>query len=175
MFLTPRTLLVVSIQAVMSSDIAIAQFRYLERLLLVHGHWCYRRISSMVIHSYIWIWANLRHQNLEDVPFPNSITSLNLHVTINLHGSLSVGRYVTSSTRISRLVSLSSYMRRLHHSLDNQHTMIGFCHFIVFSSQHFRWLPWAFLTKMFLLGIVWRYVNRQMHGFIYVLLSVWRD
>lgn len=35
-------------QAVMSSDIAIAQFRYLERLLLVHGHWCYRRISLMV-------------------------------------------------------------------------------------------------------------------------------
>ncbi|XP_022738677.1 putative phospholipid-transporting ATPase 9 isoform X2 [Durio zibethinus] len=34
-------------QAVMSSDIAIAQFRFLERLLLVHGHWCYRRISSM--------------------------------------------------------------------------------------------------------------------------------
>ncbi|KAB1212724.1 putative phospholipid-transporting ATPase 9 [Morella rubra] len=34
-------------QAVMSSDIAIAQFRYLERLLLVHGHWCYRRMSSM--------------------------------------------------------------------------------------------------------------------------------
>jgi magnesium-transporting ATPase (P-type) len=33
----------------MSSDIAIAQFRFLERLLLVHGHWCYRRISSMVI------------------------------------------------------------------------------------------------------------------------------
>ncbi|CAK9147855.1 unnamed protein product [Ilex paraguariensis] len=42
-------------QAVMSSDIAIAQFRFLERLLLVHGHWCYRRISSMVtsllVHS----------------------------------------------------------------------------------------------------------------------------
>ncbi|KVH97516.1 Cation-transporting P-type ATPase [Cynara cardunculus var. scolymus] len=34
-------------QAVMSSDIAIAQFRFLERLLLVHGHWSYRRISSM--------------------------------------------------------------------------------------------------------------------------------
>lgn len=32
----------------MSSDVAIAQFRYLERLLLVHGHWCYRRITSMV-------------------------------------------------------------------------------------------------------------------------------
>ncbi|KAG4403343.1 hypothetical protein GLYMA_01G092900v4 [Glycine max] len=39
-------------QAVMSSDIAIAQFCYLERLLLVHGHWCYRRISSMVYASF---------------------------------------------------------------------------------------------------------------------------
>lgn len=32
----------------MSSDVAIAQFQYLQRLLLVHGHWCYRRISTMV-------------------------------------------------------------------------------------------------------------------------------
>ncbi|KAM7250029.1 hypothetical protein ACFE04_021912 [Oxalis oulophora] len=36
-------------QAVMSSDVAIAQFRYLERLLLVHGHWCHRRLSQMVL------------------------------------------------------------------------------------------------------------------------------
>ncbi|KAF8399256.1 hypothetical protein HHK36_015121 [Tetracentron sinense] len=43
-------------QAVMSSDIAIAQFRFLERLLLVHGHWCYRRISSMVM-TYIVLSA----------------------------------------------------------------------------------------------------------------------
>ncbi|KAM0873580.1 hypothetical protein ACQ4PT_037982 [Festuca glaucescens] len=35
-------------QAVMASDVSIAQFRFLERLLLVHGHWCYSRISSMV-------------------------------------------------------------------------------------------------------------------------------
>ncbi|KAJ8774614.1 hypothetical protein K2173_017060 [Erythroxylum novogranatense] len=39
-------------QAVMSSDIAIAQFRYLERLLLVHGHWCYRRVSSMICYFF---------------------------------------------------------------------------------------------------------------------------
>ncbi|XP_038725862.1 putative phospholipid-transporting ATPase 9 [Tripterygium wilfordii] len=39
-------------QAVMSSDIAIAQFRYLERLLLVHGHWCYRRLSSMICYFF---------------------------------------------------------------------------------------------------------------------------
>ncbi|XP_015879082.2 probable phospholipid-transporting ATPase 8 [Ziziphus jujuba] len=39
-------------QAVMASDFAIAQFRFLERLLLVHGHWCYRRISMMVCYFF---------------------------------------------------------------------------------------------------------------------------
>ncbi|XP_062232932.1 putative phospholipid-transporting ATPase 9 isoform X2 [Phragmites australis] len=40
------------IGAVMASDLAIAQFRFLERLLLVHGHWCYRRISVMICYFF---------------------------------------------------------------------------------------------------------------------------
>ncbi|KAL3526061.1 hypothetical protein ACH5RR_014433 [Cinchona calisaya] len=40
------------VQAVMSSDFAIAQFHFLERLLLVHGHWCYRRISMMICYFF---------------------------------------------------------------------------------------------------------------------------
>ncbi|KAG0459971.1 hypothetical protein HPP92_023099 [Vanilla planifolia] len=39
-------------QAVMSSDFAIAQFRYLENLLLVHGHWCYRRVAAMICYFF---------------------------------------------------------------------------------------------------------------------------
>lgn len=39
-------------QASMSSDYSIAQFRFLERLLLVHGHWCYRRISMMICYFF---------------------------------------------------------------------------------------------------------------------------
>ncbi|KAL6005935.1 Phospholipid-transporting ATPase 6 [Asimina triloba] len=35
-------------QAVMASDFSISQFRYLERLLVIHGHWCYKRIAQMV-------------------------------------------------------------------------------------------------------------------------------
>lgn len=35
-------------QAVMASDFSLTEFRFLERLLIVHGHWCYRRISKMV-------------------------------------------------------------------------------------------------------------------------------
>ncbi|CAG7855112.1 Phospholipid-transporting ATPase DNF1; AltName: Full=Flippase DNF1 [Serendipita indica DSM 11827] len=36
------------LQAVNSSDYAIAQFKYLKRLLLVHGHWSYARNSNMI-------------------------------------------------------------------------------------------------------------------------------
>lgn len=35
-------------QAVMSSDYAIGQFRYLARLVLVHGRWSYKRIAEMI-------------------------------------------------------------------------------------------------------------------------------
>lgn len=35
-------------QASMSADYAIGQFRYLTKLLLVHGRWCYIRVAEMV-------------------------------------------------------------------------------------------------------------------------------
>eukprot|EP01029_Cantina_marsupialis_P021356 TRINITY_DN50_c0_g6_i1.p1 TRINITY_DN50_c0_g6~~TRINITY_DN50_c0_g6_i1.p1 ORF type:complete len:1300 (-),score=360.94 TRINITY_DN50_c0_g6_i1:211-4110(-) len=40
------------LQAVNSSDFAIAQFRFLRRLLLVHGRWDYRRMSKVVLYSF---------------------------------------------------------------------------------------------------------------------------
>ncbi|KAL2462555.1 putative phospholipid-transporting ATPase 4 [Forsythia ovata] len=39
-------------QAVMASDFSIAQFRFLERLLVVHGHWCYKRIAQMICYFF---------------------------------------------------------------------------------------------------------------------------
>ncbi|XP_057853489.2 probable phospholipid-transporting ATPase 12 isoform X3 [Cryptomeria japonica] len=35
-------------QATMAADFSMAQFRFLERLLLVHGAWCYTRISFLI-------------------------------------------------------------------------------------------------------------------------------
>lgn len=35
-------------QAVMSSDYAVGQFRYLGRLVLVHGRWSYKRLAEMI-------------------------------------------------------------------------------------------------------------------------------
>lgn len=42
------------LQAVNSSDYAIAQFRFLKRLLLVHGHWSYARNGNMWVSQYRW-------------------------------------------------------------------------------------------------------------------------
>ncbi|CDZ97705.1 phospholipid-translocating p-type atpase [Phaffia rhodozyma] len=40
------------LQAVNSSDYAIAQFRYLSRLLFVHGHWSYIRNANMILNFF---------------------------------------------------------------------------------------------------------------------------
>ncbi|KAK2466656.1 hypothetical protein APHAL10511_000914 [Amanita phalloides] len=40
------------LQAVNSSDYAIAQFRFLTRLLFVHGHWSYARNGTMVLNFF---------------------------------------------------------------------------------------------------------------------------
>ncbi|CAN1139886.1 Phospholipid-transporting ATPase 1 [Linum perenne] len=39
-------------QAVMSSDFAMGQFRFLVPLLLVHGHWNYQRMGYMIIYNF---------------------------------------------------------------------------------------------------------------------------
>ncbi|KAH7433506.1 hypothetical protein KP509_07G072400 [Ceratopteris richardii] len=39
-------------QAVLASDFAMGQFRFLRRLLLVHGHLNYRRLSYMVLYNF---------------------------------------------------------------------------------------------------------------------------
>ncbi|OCK83559.1 putative phospholipid-transporting ATPase [Lepidopterella palustris CBS 459.81] len=40
------------LQAARSADIAIGQFRYLRKLLLVHGAWSYQRVSKVILYSF---------------------------------------------------------------------------------------------------------------------------
>ncbi|KAI9768961.1 MAG: hypothetical protein M1840_004557 [Geoglossum simile] len=53
-------------QAVMSSDYAIAQFRYLQRLVLVHGRWSYRRLGETIANFFykniVWTFALFWYQ-----------------------------------------------------------------------------------------------------------------
>jgi phospholipid-transporting ATPase len=40
------------LQAARSADVAIGQFRYLRKLLLVHGTWNYHRLSKLILYSF---------------------------------------------------------------------------------------------------------------------------
>ncbi|XP_029054624.1 phospholipid-transporting ATPase VA [Osmia bicornis bicornis] len=39
-------------QAVMAADFAVPRFSMLSRLLLLHGHWCYDRLSRMILYFF---------------------------------------------------------------------------------------------------------------------------
>ncbi len=39
-------------QAVMASDFAMGRFRFLVRLLLVHGHWTYHRLARLMLYFF---------------------------------------------------------------------------------------------------------------------------
>ncbi|KAL9108896.1 MAG: hypothetical protein Q9227_006427 [Pyrenula ochraceoflavens] len=53
-------------QAVMSSDYAIGQFRFLQRLVLVHGRWSYRRLGECIANFFykniVWTFALFWYQ-----------------------------------------------------------------------------------------------------------------
>lgn len=53
-------------QAVMSSDYAIGQFRFLQRLVLVHGRWSYRRLAETIANFFykniVWTCAIFWYQ-----------------------------------------------------------------------------------------------------------------
>jgi phospholipid-transporting ATPase len=40
------------LQAARSADFAISQFRFLKKLLLVHGAWAYQRLSKMIFFYF---------------------------------------------------------------------------------------------------------------------------
>ncbi len=40
------------LQAARSADVAISQFRFLRKLLLVHGTWSYTRLSKMILYAF---------------------------------------------------------------------------------------------------------------------------
>ncbi|KAI0124735.1 hypothetical protein BJ170DRAFT_726371 [Xylariales sp. AK1849] len=57
-------------QAVMSSDYAIGQFRFLQRLVLIHGRWSYRRlaetISNFFYKNLVWTFSIFWYQCFAD-------------------------------------------------------------------------------------------------------------
>lgn len=54
------------LQAVMASDYSIGQFRFLSKLLLVHGRWAYMRTSELIFGYFyknsVWLFVLFWYQ-----------------------------------------------------------------------------------------------------------------
>jgi phospholipid-transporting ATPase len=65
------------LQAARSADISIGQFRYLRKLLLVHGAWSYQRVSKTILYSFyknitlymtqFWVSERFRQANMANI------------------------------------------------------------------------------------------------------------
>jgi phospholipid-transporting ATPase len=64
------------LQAARSADVSIAQFRYLQKLLLVHGQWSYQRLSKLILYSYYKNLALCMTQFWVPTPHPHPSLSL---------------------------------------------------------------------------------------------------
>lgn len=72
------------LQAARSADVAISQFRYLRKLLLVHGSWSYTRLSKMILYSFYknitlymtQFWFSFQSSFSGQVPFESWTLSL---------------------------------------------------------------------------------------------------
>lgn len=67
------------LQAARSADVSIAQFRFLRKLLLVHGAWSYHRVSKTILFSFYknitlyltQFWVRSASSPAPSIPFTN--------------------------------------------------------------------------------------------------------
>lgn len=108
------------LQAARSADVAIGQFRYLRKLLLVHGAWSYQRISKVILYSF--------YKNI-------ALYMTQFWVrTISLHGGECRANHVSSI--LFKILSLAKSSSNLGH-----------CLFIMSSSPSFPLWSWEFSTS----------------------------
>jgi phospholipid-transporting ATPase len=72
------------LQAACASDYSIAQFKYLRKLLLVHGAWNYSRMCKLILYSFykniclyvIELWFAIYSGNIQEIFFLRKVKSI---------------------------------------------------------------------------------------------------
>ncbi|TRM59263.1 hypothetical protein BD626DRAFT_508757 [Schizophyllum amplum] len=138
-------------QAVNSSDYAIAQFRFLKRLLLVHGHWSYARISKMILTFFyknimpvgvLWwfqiysAWSGYYVFDYEYVLFYNSIWTVLSCPAIGLFDRIADDRDLMELPELykyGRLGTWFSYKNFFIYMLDGIYQSVIVFFFVLYS------------------------------------------
>ena len=66
------------LQAARSADVAISQFRYLRKLLLVHGSWSYQRLSKLILCEPLSLTSTSQTDCVADSFYKNITFALTL-------------------------------------------------------------------------------------------------
>jgi phospholipid-transporting ATPase len=72
------------LQAARSADVAIAQFRFLRKLLLVHGAWSYQRVTKTILFSF---YKNIALYMTQFWVSTIWILNAQLHILLTLHST----------------------------------------------------------------------------------------
>ena len=133
------------LQAARSADVAVGQFRYLRKLLLVHGAWSYHRISKAILYSFY------KNMTLYLTQFWVSLCSLMLYSILNFSDLLLLPH---SPSPPSSFLLLSSFSlanagstRFKMSSPARSSTSRGRCRSTTSSTPCCPRWPWAFSTS----------------------------
>lgn len=128
------------LQAARSADVAIGQFRYLRKLLLVHGAWSYQRISKVILYSF--------YKNIALYMTQFWVRTIVLY-DVECHAN-----------------HASSILFKIH-SLAKLSSNLGHCPFIMSSSLSFLLSSWEFSTSSSQLGFltdIHSFINSARRG-----------
>ena len=86
-------------QAAMASDFVLGRFKFLKRLLLLHGHWCYDRLARMIVYFFYKNAVSIILRGfLSNALFLSFRCSMRGKVRANFHFSFYYARFSYRST-----------------------------------------------------------------------------
>eukprot|EP00043_Microstomoeca_roanoka_P004522 m.50266 g.50266 ORF g.50266 m.50266 type:complete len:1089 (-) comp12533_c0_seq3:442-3708(-) len=140
------------LQAARASDYSIGQFRFLKKLLLVHGAWSYRRITMLILYSFyknialylIELWFALSNGFSGQILFERW-TIATFNVAFTLLPPVAIGifdQHLSAETLLAMPHLYKSGQRREHF---NSRVFWGWTLNSIYHSVILYWLP----LKMF--------------------------
>lgn len=162
-------------QAVMASDFAISRFMFLQRLLLVHGHWCYCRLARFssfmfyksLISVLVMFWYQIYSAYSGSMQFDSLYTMLT-HVVFCAFPPLVNGVLDKDLSSETLLKFPHIYKMGIH---DTQYTRFSFFIALLDSIYQSVILYWVahFAYESEQVGI-WEFGTTQMVALILIIL-----
>uniref|UniRef100_A0A4W3HRR3 Phospholipid-transporting ATPase n=1 Tax=Callorhinchus milii TaxID=7868 RepID=A0A4W3HRR3_CALMI len=166
-------------QATNSSDYSIAQFSYLENLLLVHGAWSYNRVTKCILYCFyknvvlyiIELWFAFVNGFSGQILFERWCIGL-YNVIFTALPPLALGIFERMCTKESMLRFPQLY--KITQNADGFNTKVfwGHCMNALFHSVILFWFPLQALEQAFVNGQVPDYLFIGNIVYTYVVITV---